>query len=233
MRQHLHQGSAWLTSSPGLPPHAGQPVLTAGAQLSQARGLVVLAHGRGATASDILMLAPEFKVDELLWVAPQASDRMWYPFSFLSPLQANEPGLLSALSVLDGIVHEAEHRGIPAERIFLMGFSQGACLALEYAARHARRFGGVVGFSGGLIGPPKTPRDYTGTFSATPVFLGCSDRDPHIPAVRVRETADVLTRMGASVDMRLYENMAHTIVDEELSVARGIIEGVLNAPAKH
>ena len=157
MPQHLHQGSAWLTVAPGLPPHAGQPVLSSGSTLDTARALVVLVHGRGATASDILTLASELDQDRLLWVAPQASGRTWYPFSFLSPIQTNEPGLSSGLSVLDGIVREAEHRGIPSERVVLMGFSQGACLALEYAVRHARRLGGVVGFSGGLIGPAGTP----------------------------------------------------------------------------
>jgi predicted esterase len=194
--------------------------------------MVLLVHGRGSTASDILTLGAELHQEGVLWVAPQASGRTWYPFSFLSPIQTNEPGLSSALSVLDGIIREAEHRGVLSERIVLMGFSQGASLSLELAARHARRFGGIVAFSGGLIGPEGTPRDYTGSLEGTPAFLGCSDRDPHIPAERVRESADVLTRMGASVDMRLYENMPHTIIDEELNIARGIVNGVLTRAMK-
>jgi predicted esterase len=227
MPQHIPQSSSRLTVAPGLPPHAGQPVLTTGAELSDARAMVLAVHGRGATASDILTLAAEFQDDTFSWIAPQASGRTWYPFSFLSPLQTNEPGLSSALSVLDGILREAEHRGIASERVVLMGFSQGACLALEYAARHARRFGGVVGFSGGLIGPAGTRRDYAGDFAGTPVFLGCSDRDPHIPAERVQDTAEVMSRMGAHVDMRLYQGMAHTIIDEEIKTAGQILRNAV------
>lgn len=227
MPQHLQQGSGWLTVAPGLPPHAGQPVLSSGTALGQARMMVLLVHGRGATAADIMTLGPELHQEGILWVAPQASGRTWYPFSFLSPIATNEPGLSSALSVLQGIVGEAEHHGLTSDRIVLMGFSQGASLSLEFAARHARRFGGVVAFSGGLIGPEGTPRNYAGTLRGTPVFLGCSDRDPHIPAERVSESAEVLMRMGASVDMRLYENMPHTIIDEELKAAREIIGKVL------
>jgi glyoxalase family protein len=171
-------------------------------------------------------LSPEVDQDELLWIAPEASGRSWYPFSFLSPIQANEPGLSSGLSVLDGIVNEAEHRGFASERVVLMGFSQGACLALEYAARHAKRFGGIVGFSGGLIGPAGTPRAYAGAFAGTPVFLGCSDRDPHIPAERVQETAGTLSSMGAVVDMRLYQGMAHTIIEDELTAVRQMLRNV-------
>ncbi len=233
MPQHLQQGSGWLTVAPGLPPHAGQPVLSSGTSLEQARMMVLLVHGRGATASDILTLGPELHQDGILWVAPQASGRTWYPFSFLSPVATNEPGLSSALSVLDGILGEAEHHGLTSDRIVLMGFSQGASLSLEFAARHARRFGGVVAFSGGLIGPEGTPRTYAGDFGGTPVFIGCSDRDPHIPAERVRESAEVMTRMGASVDMQLYANIPHTIIDEELTAARSIIGGALKNSAKN
>jgi predicted esterase len=199
-----------------MPPHAGQPVLTEGPSIAEARALGILIHGRGAGADDILGLAGAFGRRDVLWAAPQASGSVWYPFSFLSPLQLNEPGLSSALSVIDAVVREAGRNGIGSERIILMGFSQGACLALEFAARSARRFGAVIGFSGGLIGPEGTPRDYAGDFNGTPVFLGCSDRDPHIPATRVMETARVFERMGANVDLQLYESMPHTIIEEEI-----------------
>lgn len=216
MPQHLHQGEAWLSVAGGMPPHAGLPVLTSGPPVAEARALGILIHGRGAGADDILGLGGALGREDVLWAAPQASGRVWYPFSFLSPLPLNEPGLSSALSVIDGIVREAGRHGIGSERVVLMGFSQGACLALEYAARSARRFGAVVGFSGGLIGPEGTPRDYAGRFEGTPVFLGCSDRDPHIPAARVMETAGVFERMGARVELQLYENMPHTIIEDEI-----------------
>lgn len=223
MTQHFHQGDSWLSVAGGSPPHAGQPILTSGPALADARAIGILLHGRGATADDILGLSEAFGIPDILWAAPQASGRAWYPFSFLSPLEANEPGLSSALSVIDTIVREADRNGVPSDRIILMGFSQGACLALEYAARHARRFKAVVGFSGGLIGPDGIQRDYAGGFSQTPVFLGCSDRDPHIPSVRVTETAGVLTRMGASVDLQLYENMPHTVIEDEIDRVSAIL----------
>jgi predicted esterase len=199
-----------------MPPHAGQPVLTSGPPISEARSLGILIHGRGASADDILGLGHEFARQDILWVAPHAAGNVWYPFSFLSPLQVNEPGLSSALSVVEEIVREAGRNGIPSERVVLMGFSQGACLVLEYAARSARRYAAVVGFSGGLIGPEGTPRDYSGGFDGTPIFFGCSDRDPHIPSARVTESAEVFERMGASVDLQLYENMPHTIIKDEI-----------------
>lgn len=211
-----------------MPPHAGQPVFTSGPPISEARALGILIHGRGASADDILGLGREFGSRDILWVAPQASGNVWYPFSFLSPLQLNEPGLSSALSVIDGIVREAGRHAIGPERIVLMGFSQGACLALEYAARSARRYGAVVGFSGGLIGPEGIPREYAGRFDGTPVFLGCSDRDPHIPATRVTETAGVFERMGAKVDLQLYENMPHTIIDDEIDRVTAILGTLQN-----
>lgn len=223
MPQHLHQGDSWLSVAGGMPPHAGQPVFTSGPSISEARALGILIHGRGAGAGDILALGREFGRHDILWTAPQASGNVWYPFSFLSPLQLNEPGLSSALSVLDGLVREADRNGISSKQIILMGFSQGACLALEFAARSARRYGAVVGFSGGLIGPEGTPRDYPGRLEGTAVFLGCSDRDPHIPAARVAETAGVFERMGAKVDFRLYENMPHTIIEDEIDRVSAVL----------
>jgi predicted esterase len=156
-------------------------------------------------------LAAEFGTTDVAFLAPQAAGRTWYPYSFLSPLQDNEPGISSALRVLAGLVDGLIARRIEHGRIALLGFSQGACLSLEFAARHPQPYAAVVGLSGGLIGPPGTPRDYPGSFGWAPVFLGCSDIDAHIPLERVRETAEVFRRIGASVDERIYPRMGHTV----------------------
>lgn len=206
-------------------PHAGQPVLRRGAALQDARLAVILVHGRGASAEDILGLADELSpAGDLAWLAPQASGNTWYPYSFLSPLAQNQPSLNSALGLLATLVDDIGRSGLGAERIALVGFSQGACLSLEFAARRAGRFAAVAGFSGGLIGPPGTPRDYAGELSGTPVFLGCSDRDPHIPVERVHETASVLARMGAHVDERIYPAMGHTINRDELEAVAALLK---------
>jgi predicted esterase len=201
-------------------PHAGEPVLARGATPETARLAVIVVHGRGASAEDILALAHELQLQDVLYLAPQAADHTWYPYSFLSPIDRNEPFLSSALAVLERLVDIAGQQGFAAERVGFLGFSQGACLALEFAARHARRYAGVVGFSGGLIGPPGTPRDYQGSLDGTPVFLGCSDVDPHIPLERVNESAAVLRRMGATVDERIYPRMGHTVNRAEIDAVR-------------
>jgi predicted esterase len=205
-------------------PHRGQPVLHRGADPASARLTVILVHGRGASAADILALADEFGVRDVAYLAPEADGHTWYPYSFLTPLRDNEPFLSSALGVLERIVHDLwqEHRVGP-ERIGLLGFSQGACLSLEYAARHARRYAAVVGLSGGLIGPPGTPREYAGTMDGTPVFLGCSDVDPHIPLERVHETAEVFRRLGASVDERIYPGMGHLVNRDEARAVKHLL----------
>jgi phospholipase/carboxylesterase len=204
-------------------PHGGQPVLAAGTPLERARWAVVMVHGRGATAESILELAHELAQPGLAYLAPQAAGGTWYPYRFLEPIERNEPYLTSALGWLGALLGQTAAAGVPPERTVLLGFSQGACLALEYAARNARRYGGLVGFSGGLIGPDSTPRDYAGSFAGTPAFLGCSDVDFHIPKERVEDTAAVLGRMGAVVTVRLYPNMGHTVNADELAVARSII----------
>ncbi len=205
-------------------PHRGQPVLAAGRSLDEADAAMVMVHGRGATAEDILSLAGELERPELAYLAPQAAGYTWYPYSFLAPMEQNEPGLSSGLEVLGDLLRHLEAHGIPAERTVLLGFSQGACLTLEYAARNARRYGGVVALSGGLIGPPGTPRDYEGSFAGTPIFLGCSDRDPHIPRDRVDESAEVVRRMGAEVTERIYPAMGHTVNEDELSFVRDLVK---------
>ncbi len=210
-------------------PHGGQPVLAAGRPPGEAAGAVVMVHGRGGSAEDILTLAGELRRPDLAYLAPQAAGHTWYPYSFLAPFEQNEPGLTSGLGSLSRLLARLEEEGIPAERTILLGFSQGACLSLEFAARSVRdvrRYGGVIGFSGGLIGPPGTPRDYPGSFAGTPVFLGCSDRDPHIPKERVDETAEVLGRMGAEVTERIYPGMGHTVIDDEMEHARRILSGI-------
>ena len=204
-------------------PHRGQPVLTLGPAPEAARLTMIMAHGRGASAEDMLGLAAEFGTTDVAFLAPQAAGRTWYPNTFLSPIQDNEPWLTSALGVIAGLVDGLNGRQIPDERIALIGFSQGACLSLEFAARHPRRYAAIVGLSGGLIGPPGTPRDYPGALDGAPVFLGCSDIDPHIPLARVQESAAVFRRMGASVDERIYPRMGHTVNADEIDAVTGLL----------
>jgi predicted esterase len=203
--------------------HGDQPVVAAGRPLADASAAMILVHGRGASAESILTLADELDRPDLAYLAPQAAGSTWYDYSFLAPLDQNEPGLSSALARLGELVEHIESEGVPAERIVLLGFSQGACLSLEFAARNPRRYGGVVALSGGLIGPPGTPRDYPGSLAETPVFLGCSDRDPHIPLQRVKESTQVLQRMGADVTERIYPALGHMVNDDELDFIRELL----------
>jgi len=203
--------------------HRGQPILAAGRPLAEADAAMVLVHGRGGSPEDLLGLAADLNRPELAYVAPQAAGHTWYPNRFMAPFEQNEPHLSSALELLGDLVAHLEQGGIPAERIVLLGFSQGACLSLEFAARNARRYGGVVALSGGLIGPPGTPRDYAGNLDGTPVFLGCSDRDPHIPKERVDESAAVFEKMGAAVTERIYPGMGHTVNEDEMDFVRRLL----------
>ena len=202
--------------------HEDQPLLREGAELSAADAAVVLLHGRGASAQSILGMTAEFDADGVAYLAPQAAQRTWYPQSFLEPIERNEPWLSAALDRVGEVVSEAAE-GIDLERVALIGFSQGACLASEWAARNARRYGGVAALSGGLIGPDGTPRDYDGTLDGAPVFLGCSDVDPHIPVERVHETRDVFERLGGDVTESIYENMGHGINADELDHVSAMI----------
>jgi predicted esterase len=191
--------------------------------VSEARLAIILLHGRGASADDVLSLGSQFGVGDVAYVAPQAAGHSWYPYSFLAPIEQNEPGISSAFRVLSRIVDDLEQQGIPSDRIGLVGFSQGACLALEFAARHARSYVAVIGLSGGLIGPPGTRRDYVGSLRGTDVFLGCSDVDPHIPLERVHESAEVFRRLGANVDERIYTQMGHTVNRDEVDAAVALL----------
>jgi phospholipase/carboxylesterase len=204
-------------------PHQGQPLLVRGAALDQARAAMVLVHGRGDSAAGIMALAQELAQPDFVYLAPQAAGGQWYPNRFIAPLASNEPGLSSGLQAIADALARAADAGIPAERVILLGFSQGACLALEFAARNARRYGGVAGLSGGLIGPDGTPRDYDGSLAGTPVLLGCSDVDFHIPLQRVHEAAEVLGRLGAQVDERIYPGMGHTINQDELDAVQAMM----------
>jgi len=204
-------------------PHENQPIRSAGRRLAEATSALILVHGRGATAESILELAGYLPHPDMAYLAPQAAGNTWYPYSFLMPTEQNEPYLSSALARLVGLLAEVEQAGIPAGRVVLAGFSQGACLAAEFVARHARRYGGLVAFSGGLIGPPGEPRAYDGRLDGTPVLLGCSDVDPHIPLARVNETAEVLARLGAAVDKRIYPRLGHTINQDEIAAAAALV----------
>lgn len=198
-------------------PHMNQPLRTTGPSLTAAKAAVVAVHGRGGDAAGILGLAKAVDLPELAWLAPQAATGSWYPQRFIAPLDENEPWLSSALNRLASTVAEIEAVGIPSDRIALVGFSQGACLASEYTARNARRWGAVGVLSGGLIGPPGTTFQYPGSLDGTPVLLGCSDVDPHIPVERVHETAQALQALDARVDERIYPGMEHTVNDDEIA----------------
>ena len=207
-------------------PHQGQPVLTAGEPLDKAKAAMIMVHGRGASAEDILSLTPELNQPGFAYLAPQAAGYAWYPNSFLAPIASNEPGLSSGLAVIASLLEKLAEAGIPPERTIILGFSQGACLSLEFAARNARRYGGLAGLSGGLIGPDGTPRDYPGSLDGTPVFLGCSDVDPHIPKKRVELSAEVLQRLGGNVTTRLYPRMGHTVNRDEIRQVQDIMSAL-------
>jgi len=195
-----------------------------GAPLDSARGGLIAIHGRGAGAEDIFALAKEIAPPDIAILAPQAAGNTWYPYRFLEATERIEPYLSSALRVVADLITELSESGIPTERVALLGFSQGACLALEAAARDPRRYAGVIGFSGGLMGPPGTSFDFAGSLDGTPVFIGSSDVDPHIPKERVEESAVALDRLGAVVDVRLYSGMGHTVNRDELEAAQSILD---------
>jgi predicted esterase len=211
-------------------PHAGGPVVHAGAPLESARAAMILVHGRNAAPANILDLLPRLDRPQFACLAPAATGGAWYPYSFMAERASNEPGISSALGVLDLLVTDLLARGFAAKKIVLLGFSQGACLTAEFALRHPRRYGGVMVLSGGLIGAPGTTwDDVSGSFDGAPVFLGCSDVDAHIPAARVLESETVFRRMGANVTRRLYPGMGHLVSDDEIGEVQRVLDQVLEA----
>jgi len=201
-------------------------VIAAGAPFRSARGAAILLHGRGGSAEDMLGLADEFGQSEIAYLAPQAEDATWYPYSFLVPLQQNEPKLTQSLNVIAALLERLAQEDFDEKRVALIGFSQGGCLALEYVARNAKRYGAVAGLSAGLIGPPGTPRNYAGSLGGTPVFLGCSDIDSHVPLARVHESRDVLGKLGGEVTDRIYPGMGHTVNADEIAHVTKLLAGI-------
>lgn len=210
-------------------PHFGLPVRTAGEPIQRAQAAMLLVHGRGAQAEDILILAEQIAQPEFAYLAPQAAENSWYPNRFQAPLASNEPWLSSALAFVKHVFSQIIQAGIPAERTMILGFSQGACLALEFAARNACRYGGVVGLSGALVGPDDVQRDYSGSLAGTPVFLGCSDVDIHVPKERVRHAAEVLQGLGGDLTLRLYPNMDHTVNQDEIDFVRSMMQMLVSS----
>jgi len=199
-------------------------IIATGVPLARAGKAVIMLHGRGATAADILSLTDHFAEKDLAYVAPQAPGNSWYPYSFLAPLDQNEPALSAALATVGELIDDMARDGVAPERVVLLGFSQGGCLALEYAARRARRYAAVIGLSAGLIGPEHTERNYAGSLLGTPVFLGCGDRDDHIPLARVEESRKVLRGLGGEVKQRIYRGMGHGINDDEITEVRSMLQ---------
>ncbi len=197
-------------------PHQDQPLVTAGTPVTDAEAAVVLVHGRGATARSIVQMADEFDQSRVAYLAPQAARNTWYPNAFTAPVEANEPGRSSGLQAIDDAVTEANGAGIPTERILVLGFSQGACLASEYVARNPTRYGGLAVLSGGLIGETVDPDSYEGDLEGTPAFFGCSDVDPHIPEKRFHDSAAILAQLNGDVTKRLYEGMGHGVNQDEI-----------------
>jgi predicted esterase len=208
-------------------PHANGPIATRGPAPGDAAATIVMVHGRGASAESILALYDEFEINDLAAIAPQAAEGTWYPQSFLAPISANQPMLDSALNRLEAIVSHLIATGVQAPRIALLGFSQGACLTSEFIARYPRRYGAAMVLTGGLIGPPDTPRHYGGSLEGTPIFLGTSDPDPHVPFARVQETADILTSLGGTVDLRRYPGLPHTINSDEIDACRALLSRIV------
>lgn len=206
--------------------HEGQPLEERGRPLAESHAVAIMMHGRGGTSGDILTLASRIGNDSFTYLAPAAKDNTWYPYGFMAPINSNEPFLSSALALYDSLVQQLLEQGFSKRQIVLLGFSQGACLAAEYAVRHADRYGGIALFTGGLIGPPGTSWNHAGSFDGTPIFLGTSDIDGFVPLERVQESAAVFKRMGARVIERVYPGMDHLVNDDEIAIARTIMQEV-------
>ncbi len=199
--------------------------ITDGVPLNDAKKALIMIHGRGASAHDILSISKHLNVADFALIAPQAENRIWYPYSFLAPINENEPSFSKSLEAIHNVVVAIQQNGIEKENIYFLGFSQGACLALEFTARNAAKYGGVVAFTGGLIGDKVYESHYEGNFENTPIFIGTSDPDFHVPVERVNETEALLKKMGANVTKIVYENMGHTISQDEIDLANELIFG--------
>lgn len=208
-------------------PHVGQPIETTGRPLGEGRAVMIMIHGRQAAPVNILQLVDSLSQPEFTYIAPAAADNTWYPYSFMADKEQNEPGISSGVAVIDGVVSDVVNKGILKDHIVLLGFSQGACLTAEYAVEHADRFGGVILYSGSVIGPPGTTWAYGGSFDGTPIFMGCSDVDSHVPMERIEEGAAVFERMGAIVTKRIYPGMGHQINDDEIAFTQGLMRNLL------
>jgi len=209
-------------------PHQKSDILEHGASLSRAKAAMIMVHGRGATAKGMFPLADEFAQPDFHYITPQAQNHTWYPYSFLKPKKMNQPGLSSGLQLIHDLLDSITQAGIYKEKVILLGFSQGACLASEFAARHPQKLGGVVAFSGGLIGPTIHPEKYSGSMDQTPVFIGCSNDDPYVPNERLDETSAVFEKLNADLNKQIYKGMGHTINEEEIKTVRGMMADILN-----
>jgi predicted esterase len=205
-------------------PHQDQHIVSYGSILDDAEAVMIMLHGRGSSAQDILSLAYQIDIPGISYLAPQANKNTWYPYSFLAPVEQNEPELSSALALVESVTEMIIQKGIDSEKIYLLGFSQGACLSLEFAARNTKKYGGIFGLCGGLIGPEVKPENYSGNLENTEIFLGCSDIDPHIPVQRVNETEDVFRKLNASVTKKIYQGMAHTVNQDEIDFVVNLIK---------
>ncbi len=198
-------------------------IQTAGKSLKEAEKVLIMIHGRGADARDILSVASHLNVNEYALLAPEATNNTWYPHSFMAKPEQNEPWLSSALDLLKEMVDEVTKQGITTENIYFLGFSQGACLALEFVARHAQKYGGVAAFTGGLIGDKVNLENYSGNFKGTPIFIGTGNPDPHVPTERVKESADILEKMNAKVHLKVYDGKPHSVSPDEIEEANRLI----------
>lgn len=208
-------------------PHKDTPVFFDGETIEKAKAAVVMVHGRGSSAEEILTIASDLPGEGFLFAAPQAYNNTWYPYSFLYPAEQNEPGISSGIKKIEKVISDLNHKGIDKEKIILLGFSQGACLALEFSARNPWRYGGIAGLSGGLIGQKIFEENYSGNLNYTPVFLGCSNVDPHIPLERVNLTAEIFKKLKGDVNKRIYENMPHTINQDEISFIAHLMDSLI------
>lgn len=209
-------------------PHQKSKIHEYGAPVSRAKAAMIMIHGRGATAKGMFSLADQFAQPDFHYSAPQAQNHTWYPYSFLEPIEKNQPGLSSGLQLIQDLLDSMTRESIPKERIILLGFSQGACLVTEFAARHPQKLGGVVALSGGLIGASISLETYTGSMTQTPVFIGCSDNDPYVPNERLEVTSAVFEKLNANVNKQIYKGMGHRINEEEIKEVRRMMAGILN-----